>query len=214
VAAGLPGRQAARLSDDERGDVPVRKIILSMSVSLDGYIEGPDHDIGWHRVDDELHQHFNDTFKHMGAFLEGRVTYELMDAYWPTADADPNASAVTVEFAGIWRDMQKIVYSRTMTAPADRNTTLVREFVPEDVRALKEQPGGDMVVGGPDLAESFLRHDLVDEFRVYVHPVLIGRGKPLFPDSDTHTALRLVESRTFGNGVVLLRYEPADRSDS
>lgn len=192
----------------------MRKIVLMMSVSLDGYIEGPGRDIGWHLVDDELHRHFNDTLRHMGAFLDGRVTHELMAAYWPTADADPDAPALIADFAAIWRNMPKIVYSRTMNGPADWNTTIVREVVPEEVRALKEQPGGDLGLGGADLAATFLRHDLVDEIKVYVHPVLIGRGKPLFPDSDTRTALRLTESRVFGNGVVLLRYERAHRGDS
>lgn len=188
----------------------MRKISLMMSVSLDGHMEGPDRDISWHLVDDELHQHMNDTLKHMGAFLDGRVTHELMAAYWPTADADPDAPAPIVEFSRIWRDMPKIVYSRTLpSGPADWNTTVVSEVVPEEVRALKEQPGGDLGLGGADLAATFLRLDLVDEIKVYVHPVLIGRGTRMFPETDTHTALRLTETRTFGNGVVLLRYERA-----
>ena len=110
------------------------------------------------------------------------------------------------QFARIWRDMPKIVFSRTLER-ADPNTTVVRELVPEDVRALKAQPGGDLALGGTDLAAAFMAHDLIDEFRLYVHPVVIGRGKPLFQPSDTRTQLRLAESRTFGNGVVLLRYE-------
>jgi dihydrofolate reductase len=188
----------------------VRKISFMMSVSLDGYMEGPDRDIGWHLVDEELHQHMNDTLRPLGAFVDGRVTHELMAAYWPTADADPDASAVTAEFAAIWRDKPKIVYSRTLpSGPAEWNTTIVSEVVPEEVRALKEQPGGDLGLGGADLAATFLRLDLVDEIKVYVHPVLIGRGKRMFPETDTHTALRLVETHAFGNGVVLLRYERA-----
>ncbi|MFF1304095.1 dihydrofolate reductase family protein [Streptomyces sp. NPDC058307] len=185
----------------------MRKIVLMMSMSLDGYIEGPDRDISWHRVDDELHAHMNATVARMGGLLHGRVVYELMADYWPTADADPEAPASVREFAPIWRDLPKVVYSRTLTH-VDWNSTLVREVVPEEVRALKEQPGGDLSLGGAGVAETFLRYGLVDELRIYVHPVLIGRGKPLFPDSDTPTSLRLVESHTFGNGVVLLRYEP------
>ncbi|WP_406455214.1 dihydrofolate reductase family protein [Streptomyces sp. NBC_01622] len=188
----------------------MRKISYMMSVSLDGFLEGPDRDISWHLVDDELHQHMNDTLRPMGAFVDGRVTHELMAAFWPTADADPDASAVTAEFAAIWRDKPKIVYSRTLPGgPAEWNTTIVSEVVPEELRALKEQPGGDLCLGGADLAATFFRLDLVDEIKVYVHPVLIGRGKRMFPEADTHTALRLVETHTFGNGVVLLRYERA-----
>ncbi|MFF3657416.1 dihydrofolate reductase family protein [Streptomyces olivochromogenes] len=184
----------------------MRRIVLMMSVSLDGFIEGPNREIDWHRVDAELHQHFNEEVRKLGGLLEGRVTHELMTEFWPTADQDPDGTAETVEFAGIWRDIPKYVYSRTLER-ADWNTTIVRDVVPDEVRALKEQPGGDLGLGGADLAAAFLRHDLVDEFRVYVHPVLIGRGKPLFPESHTPTDLRLAESRIFGNGVVLLRYE-------
>src|SRR5881396_1503736 len=184
----------------------MRKIIFMMSVSVDGFIEGPDRDIDWHMVDDELHGHFNEQLSAMSAFLSGRVTYELMAGFWPTADTDPASTDPMVEFAGIWRDMPKIVYSRTLER-ADWNTTIVRDVVPEEVHRLKGQPGGDLALGGADLAAEFLRHDLIDEFRLYVHPILIGRGKPLFPASDATMNLRLAETRTFGNGVVLLRYQ-------
>jgi dihydrofolate reductase len=108
--------------------------------------------------------------------------------------------------------MPKIVFSRTLER-ADWNTTVVREVVPEEIRELKAQPGGDLAVGGADLAGTFLQHGLVDELRLYVHPVVLGRGRPLFPTSDTPLPLRVVETRTFGNGVVLLRYavEPPAR---
>ncbi|HLL33971.1 MAG TPA: dihydrofolate reductase family protein [Streptomyces sp.] len=186
----------------------MRRILFQMSVSLDGYMEGPGRDISWHRVDDELHRHMNDTLRDMGGFLSGRVVYELMAGFWPTADQDPGVGATMAEFAGIWRDMPKIVYSRTLReADVGWNTSVVREVVPEEVRALKARPGNDLVLSGARIAEAFLRHGLVDEFRVYVHPVLVGRGTPMFPEASTMTDLRLLESRTFGNGVVLLRHE-------
>lgn len=183
----------------------MRKIILMMQVSLDGFIEGPERDLSWHRVDDELHRHFNDELRTMGAFLDGRVTYELMAEYWPTADQDPSSTPTEADFAGIWRDMPKIVYSRTL-ASAGWNTEVVRDVVAEDVERLKEGPGGDLALGGASLSASFRRLGLIDEYRIYVHPVLIGRGTPLFQETDAMTPLRLLESRTFGNGVVLLRY--------
>ncbi|MET8681576.1 dihydrofolate reductase family protein [Streptomyces sp. NPDC004647] len=184
----------------------MRKIILMMSVSLDGFFEGPDRQLDWHKVDDELHSHFNEQLRAMSAFLDGRVSYELMAGYWPTADADPSSAGPVAEFAQIWRDMPKIVYSKTLER-ADWNTTVVRDVVVEDVMALKAQPGGDMALGGADLAATFMRHDLIDEYRLYVHPVILGRGRPLFQASDAKVDLRLAETRTFGNGVVLLRYE-------
>ena len=185
----------------------MRKVILTMSVSLDGFIEGPNREIDWHMVDDELHSHFNEWLAAMGAFLSGRVTYELMAGVWPTADTDPWSTGPMVEFARIWRDMPKIVYSTTLEH-ADWNTTVVRDVVPGEVMALKAQPGGDLALGGADLAAAFMRHDLIDEYRIYVHPIVIGGGKPLFPPSSgVEVVLGLVETRTFGNGVVLLRYE-------
>jgi len=188
----------------------MRKIILMMSMSLDGYIAGPNHEIGWHHVDDELHQHINDVLKDMGAFLSGRVTYQLMADFWPTADRDPAAPAPVAEYARIWRNTPKVVFSKTLQH-ADWHTTIVRDIVAEDIRVLKEQEGGDLALSGAALAAEFLRLDLIDEFRIYVHPVLIGRGKPLFHEADAHTltTLRLIDSHRFGNGVVLLHYEHA-----
>ena len=190
----------------------MRRIVVPLSVSLDGFFEGPDRDISWHRVDEELHQHFNDELRAMGGFLSGRVTHELMAGYWPHADDDPANPAPVREFAGIWRDMPKIVFSRTLR-DAEWNTTIRREVDPDDIRRLKEAPGGDLALGGADLAAAFRAHDLVDEWRLYVNPVLLGRGRPLFQDGDAVPGpqdLRLVETRTFGNGVVLLRYERAN----
>jgi dihydrofolate reductase len=180
-----------------------------MSVSLDGYIEGPNREIDWHMVDDELHSYLNEQIAAMGAILSGRVTHELMASFWPTADQDPSSTGPTVEFARIWRDIPKIVFSRTLDH-ADWNTTVLNDVVPEQIRELKAQPGGDLALGGADLAAAFMRHDLIDEFRIYVHPVLIGKGKPLFAPSDVRVPLRLVETKRFGNGVVLLRYDRAD----
>jgi dihydrofolate reductase len=184
----------------------MRKIVVMMSLSVDGYMEGPNREIDWHHVDDELHRHFNERLAPMGAFLDGRVTYELMASYWPTADQDPQASEPVREFARIWREMPKIVYSRTLQH-ADWNTTIAREVVPDEVLRLKQQPGGDLAVGGADLAATFLRHDLIDEYLLYLHPVVLGAGKRLFPSAPAPSDLRLVESRAFGNGVVLLDYE-------
>ncbi|WP_144126594.1 dihydrofolate reductase family protein [Catellatospora sichuanensis] len=181
------------------------KIVLMMSVSVDGFFAGPDGELDWHLVDDEVHHHFNALLAPMGAFLDGRVSHELMADYWPTADQDPAAPATAAEFARIWRDMPKYVFSRTLDH-ADWNTTVVREVVPDDIRMLADQSGGDVAVGGAGLAASFFEHDLIDEIRLYVHPVVLGRGRPLFRPADRRHHLRLARTRTFGNGVVLLHY--------
>jgi dihydrofolate reductase len=191
----------------------MRKIIFMMSVSLDGFFEGPDRELDWQLIDDELLGHCNEELAAMGAFLDGRVTYELMAAVWPAADADPASTPLMAEFARIWLDMPKIVYSRTLQR-AGWNATIVRDVVPDDVMELKAQPGGDLMVGGAGLAAAFMRHDLIDEYRFYVHPVIIGRGRPLFRPSDIKIDLRLAGTRAFGSGVVLLRYQRPDAPSS
>jgi dihydrofolate reductase len=184
----------------------MRKIVVHMGVSLDGYFEGPNREIDWHQIDDELHAFINDGLRAMSAFLEGRITYELMEEYWPTADQDPDASPVIVDFAAMWRATPKIVFSRTLEQ-AGPGTTVRHEVDPAEIHALKQEPGGDMTLGGADLARTFRRHDLIDEYRLFVNPVLLGEGHRLFGPSDAPSNVRLIENRTFGNGVVLLRYD-------
>ncbi|MFK0194325.1 dihydrofolate reductase family protein [Kitasatospora sp. NPDC090308] len=180
-------------------------LVLMMSVSVDGYFSGPDGDLGWQLVDDELHEHFNRRLAAMSGFLDGRVTYQLMAEYWPTADQDPTSTPPVVEFARIWREMPKTVFSRTLDH-AGWNTTIARSVDPEAVTALKSSAASDLAVGGAVLAAELRRLDLIDEYSLYVHPVVLGRGRPLFPPSDTRTDLVLAETHTFGSGVTLLRY--------
>jgi dihydrofolate reductase len=180
-------------------------VVLMMSVSLDGYVQAPRGDLSWHVVDEELHQHFNDVLRAMGGFLHGRRMYELMADFWPTADEDPDSTPAMAEFAGIWRDMPKTVYSRSLQR-AGWNSTIVREVVPAEVERLKASTTGDLALGGAQVGASFLDLGLVDEARVYVHPVVLGEGTPLFAPGAPRPALDLEETHRFGNGVVLLRY--------
>jgi len=185
----------------------MRRIIFMMSISLDGFMEGPNRELDWHAVDEELHRHFNSECAKMSLFMDGRVTHELMAGYWPHADEDPDSTPTEAEFAGIWRDMPKIVFSKTLEQ-ADWNTTIATEVDPEQIAALKSQPGGDILIGGADLGATFMRLGLIDEYRLYLHPVFIGAGKPLFPPGAAALDLDLEDTKTFGNGVVLLRYKP------
>ena len=183
----------------------MRKFVVNTSISLDGFHEGPERDISWHRVDDEVHKFMNDSLAPMSVFLDGRVNHELMASVWPDMAEDPEAPALMAEFGRIWVDMPKIVFSSTVE-DTRWNTSVRREVDPAEMRALKDQPGGDMVVGGSVLVDTFRRLDLIDEYRVFVHPVLVGAGTPFFKSADALTSLELIETRTFGNGVVLLRY--------
>jgi len=177
-------------------------IITMASISLDGFMEGPDHDIGWHQVDDEMHEHFNAELGRMSRFIDGRRNHETMLEAWPHTAEHPEWPKPMHDFGRIWREMPKIVYSRTLDH-ADWNTTVHHEVVREDVLAMKAQPGGNRGLGGADLADTFRRLDLIDEYRLYVNPILLGQGKPMFQPSESRTSLRLAEDRVFGN-----RYTP------
>jgi dihydrofolate reductase len=183
----------------------VNRILLHMMVSLDGFFEGPDRSLDWHMVDAELHQYFNDEMRDAGAFLGGRLNYELMESFWPSADEGDDVPPVMAEFAEIWRRVPKVVYSTTLDTVGD-NATLVREVDPVAVRQVRDQASGDLYVGGAILGRHFLEQGLIDEFRLYVNPVVIGEGRRLFEEGAHRRDLQLLESRPFTNGVVLLRY--------
>lgn len=185
------------------------KLIYAMLVSLDGFIEGPDGELDWHLIDEELHRHFNALESKIDIQLYGRRLYENMTAYWPTADQNPSASAYEVEYARIWRTKPKIVFSKTLDK-VEWNGQLLREVNPEEINRLKAQPGTTLSLGGPDLAATFRQLDLIDEYWLYVNPVVVGGGKPMFPALADLTRLQLLETQTFGSGVVLLRYRAAD----
>jgi dihydrofolate reductase len=185
------------------------RVTFMISISVDGYFEGVDRGLEWHLIDGELHAHFNDWLRDATAFLEGRVTWELMAGFWPTADADPEVSLEVREFAPIWRDKPKYVFSRTLQQAA-WNTTILRDVDREQIVALAQQHGGTLVVGGPALAASFAALDLIDEYRYYVHPILLGDGHRPFPGPPS-VPLSLEEARTFGSGVVMLRYSRRPR---
>ena len=184
------------------------RLIYSMSVSLDGFVETPNRALDWVCVDEELHSFFNDEAQAMSAFLYGRRMYELMGDYWPRAETDRSATPAMLEFARLWKDKPKIVFSRTLERVA-WNSRLVRDDPAAEVVRLKAQPGFDMDVGGPTTAAALVRLGLIDEYRLFIHPVILGAGTSFFPAVDDRIGLKLVETRTFGSGVVYLRYETA-----
>lgn len=180
-----------------------------MSVSLDGYIEDSDGDIGWTYIDEELHQHFNEQEARVGTALYGRHLYELMSAYWPTAGDDPTAMQVEIEYAAIWKKLPKVVFSTTLDK-VEWNARLVKENMADEINKLKLQAGNDMSVGGAGLAASLMQLDLIDEFWLYVNPIILGGGKPMFPQLPHRTKLQLMDTHTFTSGVILLKYQKVD----
>jgi dihydrofolate reductase len=183
----------------------MRKVIYSMGVSLDGFIAGPNGEIDWSAPGEELHRFHNQQMREIGANLYGRRLYEVM-TYWETAQENPSAPEHELEFARIWKDVPKIVFSKTLEA-VEGNARLARDGVAEEVAKLKEQPGKDLAVGGAGLASALVKLDLIDEYRLFVSPVVLGAGTPYFPAPEERIDLELVETRTFGSRVVYVRYQ-------
>lgn len=175
-----------------------------MNVSLDGYVETPDHSLDWAPVDEELHSWFNDRAREIEVSLLGRHMYEVM-RYWETAESDPATAPVELEFARIWNPKPKIVFSTTLTSvpPPCR---LVRGDVVDVLYDLKREFDGDLDVGGPALARQFIALGLVDDYGLVVHPVALGGGTPYWPRFAGPFHLRLAETRRFGSGAVYLGY--------
>jgi dihydrofolate reductase len=186
----------------------MRKVIYSMLVSLDGLIEGPNRELDWHIIDEELHTFINNQQSEFDTYLYGRRMYEVM-TYWETADTNPSAPAYGLEFARIWQQMPKIVFSKTLEQ-VQGNARLVRGNIAAEVAKLKGQSGKDMGLGGANLASTFIQLGLINEYRLFVQPVVLGSGTPFFPALANPINLRLVETHRFGSGVVYLRYRRAD----
>ena len=185
----------------------MRKVILFMMVTLDGFFEGPNGEIDWHNVDQEFNKFAIEQMDSVDILLFGRKTYKLMASYWPT----PAAATDDPIVADKMNRLPKIVFSKTLSSVEWQNTRLVKENVAEEVAKLVHQPGKDLIIfGSSDLAVTFIQHGLLDEFRVMVNPVVLGSGKPLFKGIDAKLNLKLLKTRTFRSGNVLLYYQPAN----
>jgi len=183
----------------------MRKVIYSPMVSLDGFVEGSNQELDWVIVDEELHTYINDQQHEIDTYLLGRRMYEVM-VYWDTADTDPSNPEYALEFARIWKNMHKIVFSKTLEH-VQGNATLDKGSIVEEIARLRAKPGKKMSVGGASIASTLMRLGLIDEYWLYVQPIVLGGGTPMFPTLDNRVNLRLVGTRQFGSGVVLLRHQ-------
>jgi dihydrofolate reductase len=184
------------------------KLVYLMNVSLDGFVETPDHSLDWATVDEEIHRWFNDRSRETDAFLYGRRLYEVMNAFWPTAESLPSAPDYILDFARVWNATPKIVFSTSLTG-VEGNGRLVRGDVGDVLTRLRAEFPGELSVAGPTLAAQFIRRGLIDEYRLVVHPVILGAGLPFFPGLETPSGLRLTETRRFASGAMYLGYVPA-----
>ncbi len=186
----------------------MRKVIFFMLTSLDGYFEGPDRDINWHHVDDEFDEFAVEQVNTVDTLLFGRVTYELMASYWPTPAAKTDDPVVAEKM----NTTPKIVFSKTLKKVDWEQTKLIQDNFVEEILKLKGQPGQDLIIfGSSDLAVTFIEHGLIDEFRIMVNPIVLGNGKTLFKGLKDKLNLKLLKTRTFKSGNVLLYYEPASK---
>ncbi|MBQ1082535.1 dihydrofolate reductase family protein [Nocardiopsis sp. B62] len=183
----------------------MRRVTCSMGVSLDGYIVGPDGGFDWTDPDDGLFRFVTDETRRIDVYLLGRRLYETM-LYWETIGEDPSLDEATLEWAALWNSLPKVVFSTTLSTVRG-NARLLSGGLKEEIARLRAEPGdGDIAIGGATLAAAAAAADLIDEYRIRVHPVLVGGGVPFFPRKERRVDLEFVESRTFGSGVVHLRH--------
>jgi dihydrofolate reductase len=208
------GRVQALYQADEEARF-MRKLYMFVMLSLDGYFEGPNHDISWHNVDDEFNKFAKEQLRKTDLFLWGRRTYQLMEGYWPRIEEAPLTSSDDGEIAHLMNSTEKIVFSKTLDRVEETKiwhvTKLVHEFDPKEIRRLKARPGKEIGVGGPDLAMSLIKYDLIDELRIMVNPVAIGEGTPMFRGLERRVKLELLETGRFDSGNILLCYRPQTR---
>lgn len=186
----------------------MRRVIFFMMMSVDGYFEGPRREIDWHNVDEEFNDFAITQLKEVDTLLFGRVTYEMMASYWPTPEARTSDPVVAERM----NSLPKIVFSKTLPAAQWENTRLVKDAFAAEITKLKNQPGKDLIIfGSSDLAVTFIEHSLLDEIRVMVNPVILGRGKTLFRGINDRLRLQLLRTKVLHSGNVLLYYEPTRR---
>jgi dihydrofolate reductase len=181
----------------------MRKLIAAINMTLDGFC---DHTAMI--ADDEIHQHYNDLLRAADTLLYGRITYQLMESYWPSIVTNPTGNKPTDEFAVLMDNIEKIVFSRSLKDVAWKNVKLKRELISEEVLELKRQSGKNILAGSPTLIVALMNLGLIDEYQLNVQPTILGTGLRLFKNAKDRTDLRLLKTKTFSCGAVTFYYEP------
>jgi dihydrofolate reductase len=185
----------------------MKKVISFTHISLDGFVAGPNGQMNWIKINEEIFDHVGKRISRGDAALYGRVTFQMMEAYWPTAADKPNATQHDIQHARWYAGARKIVLSRTLKEADFTNTTIISDNLPERIRELKEQPGEEILLfGSPTATHALMAHGLIDGYWLFVNPVVLGRGMPLFDGSQGSARLELVGTRRFACGVVELSY--------
>ncbi len=184
----------------------MRKVIAAINMTLDGFC---DHTAMI--ADDEIHQHYNELLRNADTLIYGRITFQLMESYWPSVVKNPTGNKPTDEFAELIDNISKIVFSRTLKHVDWKNTELKKKVIREEVIELKQQAGNNILVGSPSLIVAFAQLNLIDEFQLSVQPTVLGGGLPLFKNVEDRIDLTLLNTKTFGCGAVTLYYEPTNK---
>ncbi len=188
----------------------MRKVIASEMVTLDGYFAGPNGEIDWFSWNEEMARYAIDLISSVDTLLFGRVTYDLMASYWPSA-SPPTEDPIIIDKMN---NLPKIVFSKTLEKVEWKNTKLNKEIFADEVLGMKRQPGKNFVIyGSGSIVTAFMNLGLIDEYNLFVNPIILGRGKPLFKDLKDIHKLKLVRTKTFSNGVVLLQYHSDTKNE-
>ena len=186
----------------------MRNLIFFMHTSLDGFVAGLKGELDWANIDDELFDFVATMTDTADTALYGRVTYEMMQSYWPKAGEQPNASKHDKEHSAWYNKVSKIVLSKTISEKGLDNTTIISGQLTDNINKIKKQDGKNILIfGSPRASQSLLNEGLIDEFWLFVNPIILGQGMPLFKDITGTTKLKLVDSKTFACGVIALHYE-------
>ena len=181
----------------------MRKVIAAINMTIDGFC---DHTAGI--ADDELHQHYNELLGKAGILLYGRITYQLMESYWPSVVKDPTGNKPIDDFALLIQNIPKLVFSHTLNSVEWKNAKLAKRSIKEEVLDLRQKKGKDIMVGSPSLIAELTKLNLIDEYQLCVHPVILGSGLPLFKNLTNTSILKLSKTKILGSGVIILYYEP------
>lgn len=185
----------------------MRKIISFMHISLDGFVAGPNGELNWAKVDEELFDYVGKRISTSDTALYGRVTYEMMEGYWPTAADQPNASKHDIEHSKWYKNAHKIVLSNTLAEADLVNISIINANLAEKINEIKQQEGEDILVfGSPTATHALIEQNLIDGYWLFLNPVILGQGTPLFLNTKDKTELKLLNTRQFASGVTELNY--------
>jgi dihydrofolate reductase len=190
-----------------KGNDKMRNLVLFMHTSLDGFVAGPNGEMDWIHVDEEIFDYAGQRTNEADTALYGRVTYQMMESYWPTAADQPNATKHDIEHSKWYNTVEKVVLSKTMGSEQLPNTKIVSSHIADEIKQLKQAPGKEIIIfGSPSAAHSLMAENLIDDYWLFVNPILLGQGIPVFKDIKNKINLKLMASHAFSSGVVCLHY--------